>query len=288
MADKVLVLGATGNIGRSLIKNLKRFGIGVRAATRMPVPYAIAHPDLDVVLFDYDDPGTYEKTISGVQKAFVVTKLADPDPIKTVIPFIDRARDTGLSQIVLVSTMGVDQAWARKLHEVEEHLISSGLMYTILRPNWLMQNFSTGFILPMIQKTGTIFVPAGKGRTTFVDTRDVAAVATIALTEEGHLDRTYTLTGSEAMTYEDTAQLLTRVSGRSIRYVPSEEAAFRQSLLSAGWYGEQVEFIAQKYSWVASGEAARKTGDIQKVLGRPPIRFIDFALEHADLWRHVA
>lgn len=285
MADKVLVIGATGNVGRPLVKNLRRFGIDLRVATRIPVPYAVSHPELDVVLFDFDDPSTYGKAVAGMSKAFIIARSGDDRPQNTVIPLIEEARAAGVSHIVLVTGIEVEQLPGGGLHQVEEHLLGSGLIYTVLRPNWYMQNFNPGFILPMIQKTGTIYLPAGDGRTSFVDTRDVAAVATVALTEEGHLDRIYTLTGSEAISYQDAAAVLSRVCGRPIRYVPTSDEEFRQALLAAGWHGAQADLLVTRFAGVRAGEAARVTGDIRRLLGRDPLRFANFAKENADVWR---
>ena len=285
MTDKVLVIGATGSIGRTLVKNLSRYGYPVRAATRIPIPYAVSHPDLDVVLFDYEDPQTYSSAVTGVSKAFIIPKTADPEPQKTVIPLIDHARSAGVSHIVLVTSLGVAQPANKGLLAVEDYLIASGAMYTILRPNWYMQNFNLGFILPAIQKTGTIFLPADKAKISFVDTRDVAAVATIALTEEGHLDRTYTLTGSEALTYEEAAVVLSQFGGRLIRYVPTSDREFKQLLLAGGWQEEQVKLMAGLFEGVRQGIGSEITSDIKTLLGRDPIRLVDFASEYADAWR---
>ncbi len=286
MTEKVLVVGATGTIGRPLVENLSRFGYPVRAATRIPVPYAISHPNRDVVLFDYDDPTSYAKAVSGVSKAFIVPKGIDPEPQKTIIPLMEAARSAGVSHIVLLSAMGIEHPARRALAEVEDYLTSSGILYTILRPNWYMQNFNPGFIVPMIQKTGTIFLPAADGATSFVDARDVAAVATIALTEEGHLDQVYTLTGGEALTYEAVARLISRASGRTIRYVPASDDAFRQALLAGGWEADQAILMTALFELVRQGATAAITEDIQKLLGRGPLKMAKFAVENGDTWRY--
>lgn len=284
MSETILVVGATGTVGRGIVRSLKTFGIPIRAATRLPIPYAVAHPDLEVVLFDYRDPGTFKPAVRGVSKAFVVPHQSDPHPQKSVIPLIEAAREAGVMHIVLMTHCDVEAYPPSGLLEIEKFLISSGLVYTILRPNWLMQIFNPGFLWPAIRKTDSIFLPVQDARTSFVNAEDVAAVATVALTEEGHLDQTYTLTGCEALSYSEVAQIISNAGARKIRFLPMSNDDFYQTMIKTEMDPLQVNSLINRFSVVRRGCTAQVTEDVSRLLGRPPVKFLDFAYDHSRIW----
>lgn len=285
MKEKTLVIGATGIIGKRVVRHLQTFGLPVRAATRLPIPYAVTHPHLDVVLFDYEDPATYRPTVSGVSKALIIPRRGDLNPQKTVIPLIEQAREAGVSHIVLVTHFDAERYTPSGLYDLESFLIGSGIMYTILRPNWLMQTFNPGFLWPMIRKTDAIFCPTGSGQTSFVDAEDVAAVATVALTEEGHLDRIYPLTGGEALSYDDVAQIISNAGQRPVKFFPTSDEEFRNTLVKAGWDPQQVEILIDRFALVRDGFTAGVNDQVALLLGRRPGRFLDYVYDRPRIWR---
>lgn len=283
MSGKTLVIGATGSVGRCIVRNLKNFGVSVRAGTRLPIPYAVANPDLEVVIFDYKDPSTLAPAVEGVTQAFVMPLPNDPDPQNSVIPLLDHAREAGVRHIVLMSHLDAPISLNRGLLDVENHLIESDMVYTILRPNWTMQMFNPGFLWPIIRKTDAIFLPAGRARISFVDAADVAAVATVALTEEGHLDQIYTLTGSEALTCCEIAQIMTNAGSQQIRYVPVSDEDFFQTMVNMEMNKGQAQDLVSRFALVRQGCATSITDDVGRLLGRSPGRFLDYAYDHARI-----
>ncbi|HRV96460.1 MAG TPA: NAD(P)H-binding protein, partial [Anaerolineae bacterium] len=177
MSHKILVLGATGNVGSALVKFLVEKGEQVKAATRHPADYPPTG-NVEPVALDFERPDTYASALVGVDRVFAITKTADIHADKTLNPLIDQAKAAGVAHIILMTAMGVDQAPEDvPIRRVELHLINSGVDYTILRPNWFMQNFSPGFLLPMIQQGGTFYLAADDTKTSLIDARDIAAVA---------------------------------------------------------------------------------------------------------------
>ena len=284
MSNRILVVGATGNIGHSLIEQLTARGHQVRAATRHVEAYT-GPAGVEAVHFDYDQPETYGPALQGMDHVFAIPKGADNEAHLTLGPFVDAAKAAGVRHFVLMTARGVDMAPDAGYRKAELHLIDSGLPYTLLRPSWFMQNFNPGFILPIIRQTGSIYLPADEGKISFVDTRDIAGVATVVLTEDGHLGKAYGITGSEALTYGEAAAILSAAAGRTIGYVSIPDQDFRNGLSAAGWTPGQVGMMAGLFDTVRAGWAAGIDSTTQDLTGRPPRSFADFAKENADAWR---
>lgn len=285
MSNKILVIGATGNVGSNLVNFLAEKGEQVRAATRHPDDY----PDLanvEAVEFDYDRPETYGPALEGVDRVYVIARNADAHADKVIIPFIDQAEAAGVDHIVLMTAMGVDQAPKEvPYRKIELHLMDAGVDYTILRPNWFMQNFNPGFFLPMIKQNGGIFLPVGDAKTSLIDVRDIAAVAAVVFTEDGHKGKEYALTGGEALSYQEAADIVSEVSGRKIKYVPISDDDLRGAFKQMGFNPEQTEMMVGLFQTVRQGWTAAVTPTVSNLLGREPITFEQFARENADAWK---
>ncbi|HEX8116556.1 MAG TPA: NAD(P)H-binding protein, partial [Pyrinomonadaceae bacterium] len=167
--------------------------------------------------------------------------------------------------------------------QAENLLKTSGLKWTILRPNFFMQNLLGQ--ARQIAATGSIFQPVGDARASFIDARDIAAVAARALTEEGHDEQTYTLTGPEALSYRDIAAKLSEASGRSVAYVPVSPEQFRAGALVAGLPEWLVDALERLNEMFASGAAAAVTDDVRRVGRKEPTTFEQFARDHAEAFK---
>ena len=282
MSNTILVIGATGNVGRPLVELLAGQGIAVKAATRHPETYTAA-PGVEAVAFDYARPDTWAAALDGVGRLFLLAQGAGNEPDHAMIPFLEQAQAAGVGYAVLMTAMGVDQT-ERGLRKVELHLMASGLGYTILRPNWFMQNF-TGYMGDMIRQQGGLYLPTGDGKNSLIDTRDIAAVAAAAFTEDGHAGKAYTLTGSESLNYAEAVAVLSGVAGRTIPFVAITEDDARKALVGAGWPPEDIDLMLYLYNGIRQGWYAAVAPDVSAVLGRPPITLRQFAEKHADAWR---
>ncbi len=284
MAEKILVVGATGKVGRPLVRELTGRGLAVRAATRDPEAAAkqLSADHLRFERFDYDQPDTWDASLSGIERVFLQATSGDAHPEEKLIPFVDRFQTHGVTRVVFMTAMGVEHNEDLGLRKVERHIERSGLAYTFLRPNWFMQNFVPGFIYDSIQNAGGIYLPAADAKVSFIDARDIAAVAAVALTEDGHAGKAYALTGAQAIDHHQAAQILTDAAGcKQIPYVPVSDEDARKGLLAAGWETEQAEFMLGLFAAIRQGHAARVDGAVRQVLGREPIPFESFAEENA-------
>ncbi|MEM7530906.1 MAG: NAD(P)H-binding protein [Chloroflexota bacterium] len=284
MSKAILVVGATGNTGRSLVKQLVKRGEEVLAATRQPESYP-AQLHVTPVYFDYACPETYAAALAGVDRVFALVDPADTgDPVYE--PFLARAQAAGVAHMVITTTMPLLRSDGQ-LHtwkEAETPLLDSGIPYTILRPCWFMQMFTDEYNLPSIQQKRTISIPIGDAQISFIDTQDIAAVAAVTLTEPGHTNKIYTLTGGEAIGLTEIAAAISEASGYTVTYQPlsMEEWAEKMQVRLGSSIFRVYSYL---YKTALQGGFARAEPTVQNLTGVPPTTFAEFAHKQGTTWQ---
>ncbi len=285
MKGKILVTGATGVVGREVVKALAKRGQKVLAATRYPEKYASPKlASVEYVHFDFTNDQGSQHLFREVDRLFLATPPLGDEECELAIRLIDQARQQEVKQIVRLSAMGVEENEASHHRAAEKYLEESGVAFTVLRPNFFMQNFLT-YYRDCIRKQNMIILPAGKGKTSFVDARDIGEAAVQALTNSGHLNKTYTLTGSQAIDHFEVAEMLSKTLGREIVYIPVADEKMRDFLIDLAWVGEEIDAFIKMYQCVQIGWSAGISPDLEAMLNRPPINFAQFARDCADAWR---
>jgi len=284
MNRSILVLGATGLLGREVTRQLVVKGQRVRVGVRQPERYQDPSSQVEAVRFDFDDPTSYAPALADIEKLFLIALPLDPEAPAMLAPVIQAAKQAGLRQIVFTSALGVDHNEEAPLRKVERLLEASGIAHTILRPNFFMDNFASGFIGPMIQGGGGIFVAAEDAKTSFIAVQDIAAVAVAALTKDGHVGQAYNLTGPTALSHDEVAAIISKVSGRKVVYQPISEEAMRQGALDNGLPEPNADYLAMLYQVTRDGYMGGRTQDVEQILGREPISFAEFARQHQNAW----
>ena len=277
MAGKILVIGATGHVGVGLVAELTAAKENVKAASRGARPLAGA----EAVRFDFVDHAGYRTLFDGVDRAFVMLPAGYTNPVQYLRPVIQAAADRQV-KVVLQTALGVDADEKIPYRQVELFLMTTGVPFVILRPNWFADNFHN-FWLEGI-KRGVIVVPAGDGRTSFIDVRDVASSAAAALTTNRFDGKSFNLTGPEALSYHDAAVVLSKVAGRTISYSPVDDDTFIEAAITAGLPHEYASFLASLFLPVRQGWAAGVTSDVQTLTGRAGRSFEQYATDHAALF----
>ncbi len=278
MSKKVLVLGATGNVGRPLVARLIAAKEDVKAASRRAAPVAGA----ESVRFDYADPSTFEAAFDGVDRVFVMLPGGYTNPVGHLQPVIQAAADRRV-KVVLQSALGVDADDAIPYRQVELFLMRSGTPYVILRPNWFADNFHT-YWLPGI-KQGVLTVPAGEGRSSFIDVRDVAAATAAVLTTNRYDGSAMNLTGPKAYSYGEAAAIISDVVGRPISYKPIQDDAFIDMLTRAGVPDDYARFLTSIFHPVREGCTAVVTHEVETLTGHAPRSLERYAADHAEVFR---
>lgn len=284
MSERILVVGATGRVGGELVKLLVERHETVRAAARNPSRHSFP-VSVKPVRFDFDQPETFAPALEGVKKVFLVARPGDNHSDRAAMPLIDEAKNHGVRLIVNLTAMGVEQDETFMLRLLEKYVEGSGIAFVHLRPNWFMQNFDSGPIFADIRATGAIHLPAGDARLSFIDVRDIAAVACEALTDPRHAGNAYTLTGSEALSHFEVAAKIAKAAGKTVSYAPISEESARAGLAARGVPSELIERWTDFFRKVRKGLCAPVSKDVESVLGRPPILFDRYAKDYARAWR---
>ena len=271
----ILVIGGRSKIGAALIGELLGRGQQVRALVRAGEPTGSVPGAAEAVTGDLADEGSLVTAMAGVEKVFLLTS-PHPDAVSWHRHAIDAARRTQVQLLVRSSILGADRESPAEFigaHTTcDRYLEDSGLPFVIVRPNLFLQNIPESTI-PSIDASGTFYADAGEARISMVDTRDVAAVASRALTEPGHAGAHYDVTGPEALSYAAVAAKLTTVMGRRISYVGASDDAVRQALVGAElteWFAGALIGLYQDYRRSGTdGYAAQVTETSQRLTGHP-------------------
>jgi uncharacterized protein YbjT (DUF2867 family) len=260
--EPILVLGGTGKTGRRVAARLQESGRVVRIGSRSGVPP-----------FDWNAPATWEPVVRGVKAAYVTyyPDVSVPGAAETVGAFADLAVQNGVRRLVLLSGRGEPEA-----RRAERAVQAAGACWTVLRCSWFNQNFNEGYLLESVL-SGEVALPVDGVPEPFVDTEDIADVAVAALTDDGHAERVYELTGPSCMRFADAVDHIANACGRPLRFVPVLMDEFVAALADAQVPGQDIALLRYLFTEVLDGRNARPDDGVQRALGRQPRDFRDFA-----------
>jgi len=262
----ILVLGATGKTGSRVAARLQQLEIPVRAGHRRAA-----------IPFDWQNSTTWHTALQGVKKLYLSFQpdLAVPGAIDTLEHFCQQAVNRGVQKIVLLSGRGEDEA-----RQAEDVVKNSGADWTVLRASWFMQNFSESFILDDLLN-GQVYLPPGEIPEPFIDAEDIADAAVTALTQPGHSNTLYELSGPRLMTFAQAVGEIALASGREIHYQQVPVADYVGYLREAQLPAEMIALLEYLFSTVLDGRNASVTDGIQRILGRAPRDFSAYIADTA-------
>lgn len=279
-AAEILVVGATGNVGPTLVERLVRSGQNVRVLARDPQKAGrLLGAEIDAVPGDLNDVASLARACHGVRSAYLAT-APTPGLAQEEVNFIDAARAAGVERIVKLSGFGIEFSNDR-IHlahaRSEQRLRESGIPSVILRPVVYMSNllFEAASL-----KSGTLPSVFEDGRISLVDPRDVAEVAAVALMSPIYEGRTLEFGGPEALSYDAVAATFARVLGRPVQHRRLDAAAFEAAALGAGLPEFVVEAITVTASSARAGRYEVNDDVVRKALGRPASSLSDWVTRH--------
>ncbi|MFF5259483.1 NAD(P)H-binding protein [Actinomadura viridis] len=272
----VLVTGAKGNVGRHVVKELLSGGHRVRALTRDPAGAGAVLPDgVEVATGDLAVPDSLAPALEGVTALHLITfDGGDGAPLRTGPRIARLAAKAGVRRVTVL--------WGGEPGPVEEAVAAEGLPWTVLQPQEFMSNALawTG----SIRTEGVVREPFGATRSAMIHEADIGAVAARTLTEDGHVGEKYMLTGPEVMDMPQKLAVLGEVLGRDIRFVELTEQQARERMRREGASQEAIDHVIGWYA-APPGEAYTVTPTVERILGRPPRTFAQWARENAEAFR---
>ena len=290
MPDTTLVTGATGTVGSEVVKQLSAKGASVRACCHtLSKADKIRGPGVETVEFDYDKPETVEAAFTGVEKLFLLTPFVE-NWVEITAQLVAEAKKAGVKHIVKLSNMelGADAEatllpliWHR---QAEKIVVELGIPYTFVRPSVFMQNF-INIYGPTIQAQNAIYTSAGEAKVGYVDARDIAAVAVEALTDDGHDGKIYTITGPEALSYDQVAEILSEVLGKKISHVNMSEEDELRGMEERGAPDWIIHTYIEGGRILREGRLSAVLPTVEQVTGKKPRSFEQFARDYAEAFQ---
>jgi uncharacterized protein YbjT (DUF2867 family) len=284
----ILVTGGTGATGGELLRRLSARGIPVRALVRNAGRAAALSslPGVEVVEGDMARPETLAAALRGIDRAMLISS-SDPAMLDVQSNFIDAARQAGVAHVVKLSGIMPELdspfRFARMHGQIEKHLEASGMAFTHLRAGEFMSSYFRQ--VPNIVARGALFLPMENAKIASIDLGDIAEVALITLTGSGHEGKIYPLTGPEALTMAEVAEKLSKVAGKTIRYVDVAPEDAKKAQLAAGMPAYLVDALAELFAERRKGKESAVHPDTATLLGRPATSFDAFAARHAAIFR---
>lgn len=262
----ILVLGGTGKTGARVARQLAELGHAPRIASRSG-----ATP------FDWHDSSTWSAAVDGMKAIYVVDEQG-ADAATMLTDFIGTATTAGVERLVLLSARPFTQRSDEPgLFRVEDVVRGSGLTWTILRPTWFCQNFSENTYLSEEIADGELLVTTREGAEPFIDAEDIAAAAVAALTEDGHDEAVYELSGPRLMTFGEVVAEISAASGREVRLTELSREEYARQLVGRGYTQDLADYVNRLLDAIGDGATAYLSDGVEKVTGRKARDFSEYA-----------
>lgn len=281
----ILITGATGKAGGATAKQLAAKGVPFRAIVRDADKGAfLVELGAELAIGDLSDRSFLEQALDGIDKAFLVLPNVEVQEALEK-QFVDVCAGQGI-HLVYLSSMesvpGCTTAITQMHVRIEEHIKNSGIAWTMIKPSFFMQLFVDS--ATAIRETGNIVMPTGEGNVVPTDLRDVGEVIANVLTEDGHENQSYDITGPELINMGEVAARFSKVLGKEFHHVSPPLDAFADVLRNVGFPEWRVKTVCGELDGIAGGMITHKTDLMAEMLGRPVRSIDDFLADHADLF----
>lgn len=288
MQSQIFVLGATGTVGKEVVELLVGRGISFRAGIhRSPLHLSeseFTDASIDTVPLELTDVDSIVRAIEGTDVLFFLSpSVGDFVPLAENV--IKAAKQVGVRHIVRLSIAGADDgkySLAKLHHQVDQMIMRSEIPFTLIQPVSFMQNFLRH--IGSIQGENRFYEPLGAAHVSFIDARDIAALAVTAMTQNGHEGKTYVITGPGSLSDNDIADIFSRVLERRVQYVDISEKEAKDRWKASGLSDKRVEWWSEYYQFCRDGSISFLSPVDPILIGREPITFEMFVKDHAGMF----
>jgi uncharacterized protein YbjT (DUF2867 family) len=284
--EKILIIGATGNIGSTVVPNLAAAGINIRALVRDEAKaQGLKDAGVEVVIGNLDQPETLDGAFSGVDKVFLLTAVG-PNEATQAINAIGAVKRGDGPHIVRLSagepTSEASPEYTGHHSRVNKELKDSGLPYTIIKPNFIMQN--TMLAAQTVISDGAVYLPFSDSKIGMVDIRDVGEAVARVLTSDGHEEKTYKLTGPASISIHEAAADLSQALDKKVNYVAVPIEAARQAMLGMGMPEWVAKAFTEYFKMFSAGWGDYTTLDVEQLTGHPARSYHTFAKDFTQVF----
>lgn len=287
MHKTILVTGATGTVGKEVVIQLSmvedvRARAGVHSIIKGENLKRL--PNVEVVEMDFREQDSLQAAFTHVDKVFMITPFTN-DQVEMAKTLVDEAKKAGVKHLVKLSVIKADAEpglmigqWHR---EIENYIKDSGIPYTFLRPSSFMQNY-INYDAASIKNEGRFYHSTGHGKIACIDVRDIAAVGVEVLLGSGHEGKVYELTGPEAISNQEAAQIISEETGMQVQYIDVPADAARNAMLEKQMPEWMVDAMLELEGACKEGRFSDTTDTVQQLVGRPPHSFRQFVKDHQE------
>ncbi len=270
---KALVIGASGILGSEIVNFLSK-EISLKAGFRDESKF-INKQHVESVYFDYENEDSIDLALNGIDKVLLMAPPLDFGSYEKLSPVVKKMKNLGIKKVVLISALGMDANDEAPLRKIELDLIKDDFDYVILRPNFFMENFSTGGF-SSFKHTQELALPCAEGKTSFLSAIDIAKVVTKVMTDDKYSKKEFNLTGNEALTIEESIAIINQVKNSNYKYTDIEAEKLKEILISIGMNYSNVDFLLMLLSFIKAGYLSVITNDVKEILGTEPMSFKEF------------
>jgi uncharacterized protein YbjT (DUF2867 family) len=283
----ILLTGATGKTGGAAARALAGKGLRLRAIVRnAEKAKSLADAGIELVVGDMADEAVLSRAMAGVSTVTLILPNSEKQ-LEMELRFVDHAKASGVKHIVKLSSIeaepGVKQEIPANHVKIEAYIRASGLAWTMVRPNFFMQNLFGN--ARTIKEQSKFFLPCGDGKTGMSDARDVGLVIAAVLSGTGHENKSYAITGPQALSFGQVAEIFSDVLGRKIEYVNLTPASYREGLgkfITNPWH---LNAVCELIGGIAEGGLEATTDTFKALTGREPVPLAQFIRDHIAMYK---
>jgi len=276
--SKIFVTGATGRVGGALVAQLSGKCQIVAACQKQQSPTN----EVEWVKFSFEDVKSFAPALAGVDAIFLMRppQITKPEVFR---PFLDVAKAQGIKRIIVLSVFGAAENSFLPHHKLEKLVVEMGFDWTMIRPSDFMQNLETVHSEAIVERD-EIWVPAGDGRSSFIDVEDIARCIEVALSDDKYICEGFELTGPEALSFSEVATKLSNVAARKISYRPATIIGFIWRNVASGTPLALALVMTALYSVQRFGKAETVTNKVKELTGTSPATLENYLNRTKQFW----